>query len=625
VPQHSAGASCLSAPRAAVLQEAGGPCYSLGIFSSRKVEETFRGINVEFSGGDKCSGNGVLRSTKIIVECADVAAPKIVRAGHGTSLCSYEVLVHARAGCALECGRNASGAICGGAAYGSCLAGGADGPARCKCNADRRGLACEEEVPLIAAANSNSQIGDAFSLYNSTVHSAIASFPSLAAFVISLVWTFSTFFRAAGTRRRRPLIVFILGGVLVWAATSSHEPLSRILQQSPPKLAAARSIDPAKKCEPPPPLFLIYSNRDIWTSFTVKTVIFMFDTLQTRYGWREYTPRERNPRENAVAMEENILREFGRAPDVFLILHYNVQEMPIVNRQQYPRILLNETIYISYFDDLPHNPGITFFSTGDKDWLSLADADLLLPTYEYLMVRAQAIAHVPRIWMPHSALPMYELPFNTAPRQIVLLVGHVDDITYPMRAAIQRRIDKGDSRFERFQDPGWQPGPSLSHIDSFAAALNANLAAIFCSNRHHYAVAKVMEVPATGALMLFTDDLSDALEALGFVDGVHWVSFNASSLDATVDWVLDPHNRARVDAVRAAGQALAHARHLTDARVDAIHAAALELARAKREGGKPNLGNVARFSNYANWTRKDPRSADYYAGRAEYPSPLRTI
>jgi hypothetical protein len=327
--------------------------------------------------------------------------------------------------------------------------------------------------------------------------------------------------------------------------------------------------------------------------------------LKAQYGWREYVPLVNNPRDDAALMEATMLENFGRAPDVLLFL----QDAGIMDRDLYPRELLNTTKNMCWFDDMPRGLG--------SDWRACLGADLLLPTYEYLLERAPFFANVSRLWMPHSALPMYELSFNTAPRNTVLLVGHVEG-GYPMRQAVRNRMDHGDARFAQFAGPGWQPGQSLSHNDEFAAAINAHIAAIFDGSRNNFVVAKVMEVTATGALLLFSDDLSDALEALGFVDGVHWVSYNASSLDAVVDWVLDPRNRARVDTVRAAGQALSHARHRTDARVDAIHAAALELARAKREGDVPNLDSVRRFPNYADWKRKDPRSAAYYAGSAMY-------
>lgn len=614
VPALSAGATCISAPRSAVFQEAGGPCYSLGAFSSRSVAATQRGIDIVFTGGDRCGADGVLRSTTLIVECSDVPTPVVVRAGHGKTQCAYEVVIRARAGCARECERNTSGAICGGAARGICSVDGAKGPARCRCITGQTGEACGLKVTYNTESGYNN--GGLLSLMTGHV-------PSEVFLVWGIIVTASFRSTLYTIFRRRlccqSLLIYILAiGMMYFVAFESPSKVATLQSITRPAPLSFQS-ELADTCLPPQPLFVIYSNRDVWVPYTVKSFIVMLETLKTRYGWLEYFPRSREPREDAVSMEANMLRDFGRAPDVLLIFHYNVHEMKVVDRKRYPRVLLNVTKYMSVFDDLPRNPGPTFFSAGDVDWLSLADADLLLPTYEYLMVRAQAIMHVPRLWMPHSALPMFEMPFNSVPRCIILLVGHVDAIDYPMRAAIQRRIDDGDKRFERFKDPGWQPGPSLSHVDMFATALHANLAAIFCSNRHHYAVSKVMEVPATGALLLFTDDLNDALEALGFVDGVHWVSYNASSLDATVDWVLDPRNRARVDAIRAKGQALAHARHRTDARVDAIHAAALELARVKREGGKPNLTSVARFPNYADWARKDPRSAEYYAGTSEYP------
>jgi hypothetical protein len=341
-------------------------------------------------------------------------------------------------------------------------------------------------------------------------------------------------------------------------------------------------------------------------SYTVKHFVITARTLKAKYGWREYVPLSDSPRDNATMMETTMLSRFGRMPDVLFF----IQDVGILSRDLWPRILLNQTMYMCWYDDTSRN-------LNRQEYSYLLGANLLLPTYEYLLARVPDLAAVPRLWMPHSALPMFELAFNTAPKNTVLLIGHVED-AYPLRMAVRRRMDHGDKRFKQFDSPGWQPGPSFSHIDAFAAVIHDHIAAIFDGSWDNYVVAKVMEVPSTGSLLLFSDDLSDALEALGFIDGMHWISYNASSLDATVDWVLDPHNRARVDAVRAAGQALAHDRHRTDARVDAIHAAALELARAKSEGGEPDLKHVARFPNYSEWTRKDPRSAEYYAGRAIY-------
>jgi hypothetical protein len=602
VPPRSAGAACLSAPSSAVLQEAGGPCYGLGTFASRKARATLRGVDIDFTGGDSCGGNvGVLRSTKLIVECADEPMPIVLRAGHGTTQCSYEVLIHSRAGCALQCKRDASGAICGGSAHGICSVESTNGPAHCECATGWTGVSCGDQD------STYTKTGHQVSAHNITGHKDGDVFLLSTVIVIGvLIHIF---------RHRVSLVLFAFSTVMLMSCFISFGSQPVALGLTPNVVPISTQSHLHKNCLHPDTLLVIYSNRERWESHPLKSFIVMIETLKSRYGWLEYVPRARKPREDAASMEANMLRDFGRAPDVLLFFHYNVYEMKVVDKKRYPRKLLNATKYMSMFDDLPRNPGLTFFSAGDAEWFSLVDADLLLPTYEYLMVRAQAIMHVPRIWMPHSALPVFEMPFNVAPRRIILLVGFIDFADYPMRAAIQQRIKDGDSRFERFNDPGLLPGPSFTHVSSFAAALHANLAAIFCASRHHYTVSKVMEVPATGALLLFTDDVSDALKALGFLDGVHWISYNASSLDTIVDWVLDPRNRERVDTIRAAGQALAHARHSTAARVDAIHKAAIELARTERKEGGPNITSIAPFPNYADWTWKDPRSAEYYAGR----------
>ena len=74
--------------------------------------------------------------------------------------------------------------------------------------------------------------------------------------------------------------------------------------------------------------------------------------------------------------------------------------------------------------------------------------------------------------------------------------------------------------------------------------------------------------------------MGDALAALGLLPGRHYLPYNSSSLDAVVDWVLAPENRGAVDAMRAAGQALAHALHGTRSRIAALEAVSAVSARA---------------------------------------------
>jgi hypothetical protein len=134
LPAACAGA----APGSAALQQTVGACYGLGASTTRAVAATATGLTLSFSGGD----GG--RSSIVTVECADVALPQVVRWGYGSAPGSHTALVRARAGCALECARDAAGAVCGGAANGVCQ--GESGAAHCECTAGRTGSECSDQA-----------------------------------------------------------------------------------------------------------------------------------------------------------------------------------------------------------------------------------------------------------------------------------------------------------------------------------------------------------------------------------------------------------------------------------------------------------------------------------------------
>jgi hypothetical protein len=145
LPAACAGA----APGSAALQQTAGACYGIGSFATRTVAATATGVALSFSGGD----GG--RSSVVTVECADVARPQVVRWSHGAAPTTYMALVRARAGCALECGRDSAGAVCGGKARGACVTDKVTGASRCACSEGHVGVACvdgEIIAPATAAS-----------------------------------------------------------------------------------------------------------------------------------------------------------------------------------------------------------------------------------------------------------------------------------------------------------------------------------------------------------------------------------------------------------------------------------------------------------------------------------------
>ena len=153
-------AYCTSAPPAAVLQDTPTQCHPLGTSTSRAVTTTASGVSVSFTGGE----GG--RKSIIEVECADVLTPYLVSWTEGPLPSTYVALVRARAGCALECERNAGGAVCGGAVRGTCIAeGNGTDPARCICATGHSGFACGDTVRARAslASRLDAESGAGFS------------------------------------------------------------------------------------------------------------------------------------------------------------------------------------------------------------------------------------------------------------------------------------------------------------------------------------------------------------------------------------------------------------------------------------------------------------------------------
>jgi len=339
------------------------------------------------------------------------------------------------------------------------------------------------------------------------------------------------------------------------------------------------------------PLLVVYGNiQKYWGSYVVKEFYAIVQNLTRSRGWHNYIPVD-EPREDWATMGWDLLTDFGgRTPDVMLVLQdFTVLSWP---RKGTP---LESTVVINWVDDLPIGNGHAL--------AGMKGADVLLTCYEYLLqARYPALNDKARVWFPHSAMPHFHLPYNRDPVPKVLLVGSVDATGYPGRFMVLSRINMGDDRFAQYVHPGWHPGSGLDHQVDFARAVNHHLAAICDGSNNHFLVGKSVEVPATGALLLMTDDVADAMEGAGFVAGTHYLAWNAGNLDQVVDWVLEPENRRAVDRMRAAGQRVALARHTTAHRVDTLHAVGLAAARARRRGLPLQATLPQPFPPYKNWT-----------------------
>jgi hypothetical protein len=235
LPAACAGA----APGSAALQQTISECFGLGASATRAVAATATGVELSFSGGD----GG--RSSVITIECADLARPQVVRWGSGAAPGSYTALVRARAGCALECARDAStGAVCGGAANGACVAAdGVSGLARCVCAERKSGSVCSDQIIV-----QDDDGGGSLSKLSVAIRSGLLSKLSVAIVLISfLVYAMSAGLSTSSWLRVRALW-FVVALVLL-AADFGSAPAVPLLTTSTSQLslqapaAAAQEAD----------------------------------------------------------------------------------------------------------------------------------------------------------------------------------------------------------------------------------------------------------------------------------------------------------------------------------------------------------------------------------------------
>lgn len=318
--------------------------------------------------------------------------------------------------------------------------------------------------------------------------------------------------------------------------------------------------------------FVIVGSQESWRDYVTIEYWTFFRVLRHTYGWEVVDGA------SWFELAEELLRDGRRAPAVLLFMeHWGLGSWGPID----PR--LNGTSVWLFSDDLNWFGGPPARAQKAS---AFAVADVLAGAYmPSLPAIFPEVAHKPRVHIPHAVSPMFELPMNTAPVPRVLLSGQTNAL-YPYRVLALRRALAGDARFKLLRHPGYWKNASAASLRrnssggsgvvgaAYAAALHAHLAALTDGTVFNRSVAKVFEIPATGALLLANAELVPVLADVGMRPGAHFVAYTAATLDAVVDWVLHPAHRAAVDAIRAQGQAIVWARHTVFHRAAALDAAA---------------------------------------------------
>ena len=294
-----------------------------------------------------------------------------------------------------------------------------------------------------------------------------------------------------------------------------------------------------------------YVSREFWTIFAL---------LAEEHGWDRCETWDLPSRGD---LRPSLERRFGVMPEVVLFWE-SYPELAL----RFPAFAKCGTHVYVMTDDLHYR------RAGMGVALRLAHG--VLSTYAPRLAEVFPKVDASRVtWVPHAAGPDFLFQPCKDPAPVVLVSGSISRV-YPLRQAMRELALRRPDLARLQHHPGYRSDYDHDRDRrvgrGYGEALHACLAAFTDASSYHYIVAKHFEIPATGALLIADRAVAPQLAALGFIDGVHYVSTTADELEQTVLRALDPRNAAEVDSIRRAGHALVHAHHTTAHRARQIDA-----------------------------------------------------
>ncbi|UIZ21827.1 hypothetical protein KXD40_008806 [Peronospora effusa] len=307
-----------------------------------------------------------------------------------------------------------------------------------------------------------------------------------------------------------------------------------------------------------------------WKGYVLRSFLSLFEELKTEHGWEEFDT-SKNPMKVMFQIDQT------RAPSVMLFC---------LNSFYYPMALLQQ--YSAYFQELRALGTIMAVWNDDLHYYDqfnpivlrdeiLTKVDVLLGTYTYFM--DDYFAKVTNlvnerdlpltVWLPHSSSPDFvNASFNEYPINKIILSGKLGSNWYPLRHWLGIYQQDHQDIMDVYHHTGYYVAANQSAI--YASYLRSYRTGITTTLIFQYVIAKIFEIPSTGALLAVNRDVAPLLATLGMNDGEHYVAFDRQDPEKIIKWVSDPHNWPEIDRIRRAGMKLVREEHLVTNRVKAL-------------------------------------------------------
>jgi hypothetical protein len=304
---------------------------------------------------------------------------------------------------------------------------------------------------------------------------------------------------------------------------------------------------------------LLVSGMDGLSGYVSREFHYIMQDLIHIHGWRHIEPWVLA--EDLSSSRSILLTRFGQTPDVILFWETYALVVGML-----PQLLHWRCRTCMFVDDLHSNqhqvPNRLF------KLLALSLCNPILSPYAYLFdhfyPELRGRKHV--VWTPHSASPDFALPFNKEPDNRIFLSGAMS-ACYPLRLRMKEIYDRGSPDIRFHPHPGYGGGHDYANDPAvgrgYAYRIQSCRAAFTDALTYRYVVAKYFEIPATGALLLADDAVSEPLGELGFQKYAHYIPVLDENLESQIKFVLEKRNHREVDAIRKRGQQLVLSRHKT--------------------------------------------------------------
>ncbi|CAI5719857.1 unnamed protein product [Hyaloperonospora brassicae] len=316
---------------------------------------------------------------------------------------------------------------------------------------------------------------------------------------------------------------------------------------------------------------LLVGCTSVWKGYVLRSFLALFEGLKSHHGWEDLDTSV-DPMQAIMDMDRK------RAPSVMFFC-LNSFYRPMALLQQYSayfhELRALGTIVAVWNDDLHYYDQFNPIVLRDS---ILTKVDVLVSTYTYLMDDYfAAVTNLVNerdlpvtVWLPHSSGPDFvNASFNEYPINKIILSGKLGSSWYPLRHWLGMYQQTHQRIMDVYPHSGYYVSDNQSAI--YASYLRSYRTAITTTSIFQYVVAKIFEIPSTGALLAVDRDIAPLLAALGMNDGEHYVGYDRRDPEAIIWWASDEHNWPAIDRIRRTGMEHVRQHHLVTNRVQALN------------------------------------------------------